>query len=477
MRIVLLPNIGLSNIHADSDYYGYKKMIDVATKFYDDMYFYFVVPEHFKDKVEEMPRTKIIGIPESRGFNTNEHVTSIDFWKMFNWASGRIITDGMFTSRHHVGMFWKHAAIHNKRRYKYPVVFRQPVLVEFAKERDLYDAVYAMSLVVCDSIIYGDESYANTQDLVRKYLSPDLCNLFDEKTLKLTVGLEIDYFDMLLKKNKKHEKFTLFYGTRFNSVKRVEKVFELYDRFYSSGRPIDIIMTTPNPDGTLEKKKFMTEFLQGCIKYLYTSCPRQKYFEEASKCHAFIVTSEGENASNFIVEQLYLGLIGVFPDRKYVWEMIPKNYPFIYRSMDEAYMWLAEIEKDYPAALRKIEPTREYIRTHYHKDMTFKAHVDFLRQSINREMDVNMSLGLQNEVVDVIRETALEFDEPFKFDTFIEILNKRMMIKVDYLHPDRLNGRETLPFDVRLVLEKIGFRDTCESDTMIFKKGEGLPYE
>ena len=478
MRIVLLPNIGLSNVHADSDYYGYKKLIDVATKFYDDMYFYYVVPQGLVPKIEEMPQTKVIGIPEVRSFNTNEHVTSQEFWKHFTWACGDIITDGMFTSRHHVGLFWKHAAVHNKRKYKYPVVFRQPVLVEFDRDKiDLYDAVYAMALAACDSIIYGEESYAHAKSLVRKYLSPAMVELFDEKTMQMTVGLEIDYFDMLLTKNKKHEKFTLFYGTRFNSVKRVEKVYELYDRFYSSGRQIDIIMTTPNGELTLEKKAFTKEHLVGCIKYLYTSCGRQKYFEEASKCHAFLVTSEGENASNFIVEQLYLGLIGVFPDKKYVWEMIPKDYPFIYHSMDEAYMWLAEIERDYEAARRKIEPTREYIRSHYNKDLTFKAHVDHLRTVVQSQMTENMTRNLNNEVFNVIREVALEFDEPFAFNTFLDILNKRMIKKVAYFGSEKLNGKEAIPYDIWLALERLGFRDTCESETPTFRKVQGTSYE
>jgi hypothetical protein len=378
----------------------------------------------------------------------------------------------MFTSRHHVGLFWKHAVQDRKRDYDYAVVFRQPVLVEFDENVNLYDLVYATALVVCDSIIYGEESYANAKQLVHRYFSPAIVELFEKKTMQMTVGLELDYFDMLLKKNRKHEKFTLFYGTRFNSVKRVEKVFELYDKFYSSGRDIDIIITTPNPDETIERKTYTSKFLKGCIKYFYTNCGRQKYFEEASKCHAFLVTSDGENASNFIVEQLYLGLVGVFPDKPYVWEMIPKGYPFIYRSMMEAYMWLAEIEKDYEAARAKIEPFRQYIRRHYDKDLTFKAKVDFLRQSVFRCLNRNIALAPDNDVFEVVREVLLEFDAPFKLSAFIDILNKRMFRKIRYGMPSGMSGKATTPTDVRFMLERLGYRDTCESEEIVMVKRE-----
>ncbi len=101
MRILLLPNIGLGNINADSDFYDYSKLIDVANRYYDDMYFYLVLSERHVNQVTDLPRTKIIAIPESSDYGINEHMTTFEFVKQFHLRGGRIMTDGMYTSRFH----------------------------------------------------------------------------------------------------------------------------------------------------------------------------------------------------------------------------------------------------------------------------------------------------------------------------------------------------------------------------------------
>ena len=472
MRIVMLPNIGLSTIHADSDYYDFVKFIGVANKFYNDMYFYLAIPERHVDVIDKLEHTKVIGIPEAHDYTTNEHVTSQEFALQFHLRGGRNITDAMYTSRFHVGMWWKNALLDQKRDYWIPVIFRQPVLYPDAKGINMYEASYAMSTVICNTIIDGVESYQEALGRVKKYLSPAMIELFEKQTLVSTVGLEIKYFDDLVVKNNKYEKFTLFYGTRFNTTKRVDKVYQLYDKFYSSGRPIDIVMTTPNPELSLQKKAFTKEFLQGCIRLFYSSCGRYKYFEEASKCHTFFVASEGENAPNFFVEQIYLGLVGVLPDKPYVWEMLPKDYPFIYRSMDEAYMWLAKIQDDYAWARERLEPYRQFIKEKYEKDMTFKANVDFVRGLVQTQLSHNMNEIPNKAVDDIVQEVLLEFDQEFTFDGFLTVLNKKMFQKVKFSRPDQIQNRQATPYDIRMSLFRAGYNDTSDSDIPTFRKAE-----
>ena len=467
MRIVILPNVGLSTLHADSDYYDFVKFIGVAAKFYSDMYFYLVLPDRHVEAADNLPRTTVMGIPEGNDFMTNEHITSQEFARQFHLRGGKIMTDCMVTSRHHVGMWWKNAILDQKRHNDYPVVFRQPVLYpNFEGPLNPYEMTYAMATVVCHSIIDGQESYNEALARNRKYLSPAMVKHFEDQTMVSTVGLEIDYLNMLNQKNRKYDKFTLFYGTRFNVTKRVEKVYELYDKFYASGRPIDIVITTPNPDLSLAKKAFTKEYLTGCIRLFYSSCGRMKYFEEASKCHAFLVTSDGENAPNFFVEQIFLGLIGVLPDKPYVWEMLPRDYPFIYRSMDEAYMWLAKIQENYAWARQLLEPYREYIAENYEKDMTTRAKVDY------EYFDFALRKCPNNAVRDVVAETLLEFDQDFTFSAFMQVLNKRMFQPVKFARPDQIQNRQATPLDIRLMLLALACEDTCNGPDPVFHKLE-----
>ncbi len=472
MRILLLPNIGLGNINADSDYYDYSKLIDVANRYYDDMFFYLVLSERHANQIPNLPRTKIIPIAETSDYGINEHMTTFEFVKQFHLRGGNIITDGMFTSRFHVGLWWRSGPLDFKRAYNYPVIYRQSVLYEKQQNFTDYDATYALANVVCNTIVDGQQAYDHTLGLVERFLSPAMVKEFVDQTLISTVGLDLPYFDLLIKKNRKHEKFTLFYGTRFNTTKRVELIFQLYDKFYSSGREIDIIMTTPTAQSALQKKKFMKEYLTRSIKFFYPDCGRYKYFEEASKCHAFVVASEGENVSNFIVEQMYLGLIAVLPDKPYVWTMLPKDYPFIYRSFEEAYSWLAWISEDYDRALKRMEPYRQYIRDNYLVDETFRRNLNFLRETVTRQLGYDCEAFPIKQLYTLIKEVSLEFDKPFTLDTFMAILNKRMVLKIGYSSPDKVGQRQLTPLDVRIALHRIGFRDTCETEVPTFKKIE-----
>ena len=229
-------------------------------------------------------------------------------------------------------------------------------------------------------------------------------------------------------------------------------------------------MTTPNPDLTIKKKKFTHEYLQGCIRLFYTDCGRFKYFEEASKCHAFLVTSDGENAPNFFVEQIYLGLIGVLPDKPYVWEMLPKDYPFIYRSKDEAYMWLAQIAGNYEHYRQQLEPYRQFIKEKYQKELTFKRNVDFVRELAFGYADKNIREAPNKLITEIVREVLLEFDRPFAFDAFIQIVNKRLFLKARTGRPEQIQHRQATLSDIRYALMAEGYEDTCESEQPVFRK-------
>ena len=172
MRIALIPNIGLADPNFDSDYYEYSKLIKAAAAFYNDMYFYLVLPERHVADADELPNTTVVGIPEAHDFTTNEHLTTQEFALQFTLRGGRYQYDALYTSRHHVGLWWKNALLDQKRDYWIPVIFRQPVLYPNQKRLNAYEAVYAMATAVCNTIIDGDESYQENLARVKRYLSP-----------------------------------------------------------------------------------------------------------------------------------------------------------------------------------------------------------------------------------------------------------------------------------------------------------------
>ena len=467
MRIVILPNVGLNKVESDADYFTYRDFILYATSQYEDMYFYFVLPAKLKTELPELPRTTFVWVEEPVNFVFNEYVASREFLAQFRQAGGHYHSDGMLTSRLVYGMHFKAGVTNTHRRGSYPVVLRETIVKtvwDYKSRWSDTDFMTAAAFTFCPTIFENPRSYAGAVSVVERYMAAAGVERMKKYSYQSSMVVDTDYQDILIKKNKKHERFTLFFGARFNYSKNVALVYQILDKFYASGREIDIIITTPNKQLTLDHLDFTKKYLRGgCIKYLYTDCGRDKYLEEASKCHAFVV----DTGITFTIEMLYLGLVGVVPNVDYVDYLLRGDYPYKFDSQEEAYMWLSEIYDDYEKARAAIEPHRQWIAQKYRKQDVFKGEVEFVRGQLQETVENRQPL---NFGIPMMREALMEFDKPFRFNTFLAILNKYMINKVEY--SDFPMGRMLNPHDVRWTLEKLGYRDTCTESEPIYVKTE-----
>jgi hypothetical protein len=150
--------------------------------------------------------------------------------------------------------------------------------------------------------------------------------------------------------------------------------------------------------------------------------------------------------------------------------MLPKDYPFIYRSSDEAYMWLARIQENYEWARQLIEPYRKYIVEKYERDLTVRGKVDYVRSAVNQYLNYNVEHCPNKAVRNVVEETLLEFDEDFTFSSFLQVLNKRMFQPVKFARPDQIQNRQATPLDIRMILIGLGYEDRCDGPEPVFHK-------
>lgn len=63
---------------------------------------------------------------------------------------------------------------------------------------------------------------------------------------------------------------------------------------------------------------------------------RETYWEGLARTTAFLATAEEESYGLEYVEALLAGAIGIFPDRPWVWTVVPAGYPFVYHDAGEA---------------------------------------------------------------------------------------------------------------------------------------------
>ncbi|MFV0633781.1 glycosyltransferase family 1 protein [Demequina sp.] len=63
---------------------------------------------------------------------------------------------------------------------------------------------------------------------------------------------------------------------------------------------------------------------------------REDYYYRLARTTAFLATARDESYGLEYVEALVAGAVGVFPDRSWARELLPDEYPFLYRNMIEA---------------------------------------------------------------------------------------------------------------------------------------------
>ena len=81
---------------------------------------------------------------------------------------------------------------------------------------------------------------------------------------------------------------------------------------------------------------------------------REEYWESLARMTAFLATAKKEAYGFEYLEALVAGAIGVFPDTTWARKTVPEDYPYFYRTSDEAVSMLKEILNDPQTARNAI---------------------------------------------------------------------------------------------------------------------------
>lgn len=201
----------------------------------------------------------------------------------------------------------------------------------------------------------------------RKFLCGTEMLKLQERLFVNPVGVPTDAIDNVrgIPKNKK---FTLFFGARAKEVKNIDQILKLYDLIYKSGKDVDIIVATP----THERKvvELIGKDLLQSNKAIQIHCGmgRSEYLKLAAQSHVFVAMSRLEGFPVGFWEQLYLGLVGLFPDRPWARGQLPKEYPFFFQNMEDAFTLLTWVLDHYEEAKTRTEFMQPLIREGYTKE-------------------------------------------------------------------------------------------------------------
>lgn len=490
-RILLIPHLGLSQCRSDSSYQGFIDMVksNVNATGKDKCFFYMILPDWAQDPFPDEPNQMTMTVRMNKDFWISEMIGVEPEFLASNFCrrGGRYVIDMLYTEMVRPSWYMGQVLGDYRARHGVPVAVGDPIGISTVVNR-----TWEHQIANCMSYLHGYTvtDYGEDRDYyvgqIKQFFKPAYVEKFIDRLWSVNNGIDFDAYSKIAEEERcnKHEKISLFCGMRFNENKGIKFIMDVFKTLYASGRDVYIASTT----GTAEVKG-MQQIPGGDMSMLKTmkfSCKREEYIREASRCHVFLSASKDESFAMHIVEQLSLGLVGVVPDLYWVWECIPRNYPFVYRSGDrlQAYTVVSWCMDNYERAKAMIEPIVAEIRAKYNSKNSSGAMIDMFERRIDERFVDYKSKKLSFSKSGKFRfpfrlevcDAADSLGESFSMDDLLGKL-KSKMVGTDMNVFKRLGGpRMGVPtlYDIRMMLHSYGWEDACDGPEVRFVRGDNV---
>lgn len=460
-RWLLIPHTGLKNIHGDSNYLLFLDLVKYLTS--RGHWCYMIMPGYAREKVRHMPRLMYL-------FQDVHY----DFYTSYAMLDAKWICD-LFSRR--VGIDLIDAIVTSKAML---IPSLQELLSDHVRCKDI--VCYHIEPGVCDQ--EGGASFGGDMQMVRtalgyaygipvfltpyereravrlsaEYVSGSTIDMIYQDSIVAPVGIDVDGIDAVTKGIERSDRFTLFFGARMNAVKQPDRIIEIYDYFYKYGRDIDIVITTGTQELPAIKWKRKVKKGRDYLRIKW-ACTREEYLKEAAKCHAFICWSTSEGFPVGFWEQMYLGLVGLFPNKKWATKQLPPEYKWIFSTKQEAYAMLVEIAKDWEKHHKDMAYVRNLIKEEYPIGKIYAVIESDLEKRIADRKSYRMTKG----VVDLVKDVLPVTGDKFSLVQLLDLMNQQGRAFMSENKARSMTFRYPSNYDVHRWLLDNGFRDRCDS--------------
>lgn len=457
MNWLVIPHTGKVNVRGESNFILFE---DMARSFIEaGDYVYFCVPQWAKDEDLLLPRDKCkyIKLDITGAYYVDMLLWGHTLAKDLNRKIGSVNIDCVITSKPFLVPYLA-VGLSDISRGDVPVMYFEPgVDDKFERLRRSEQQEQTPWFAVCSAYVTGYTTFLTQAELdsatkyVRQFFTPSLVDEFyRERSMVLPVGVPIELLDKY--KDKPKGKFKLFFGARVNDVKRADKIADLFTKFYSSGRDVDITICTSTPDMLAKRYIGKQTLHENKNIQLFTDMNREKYLEQASSAHVFVAMSKREGFPVGFWEQMYLGIIGVFINEKWVRAQIPSDYPFIFNTYEEAYAMLSWIMDNYEEAKAKVQHLRDRVRD-FNKTRIYAETRERGMFLSNKKDQWRMTTG----IVDLINQALPEMGDEFSLLELLTKLNEKGEIFVISNKARGRTYRYPSDYDIYRYMQTIGF--------------------
>ena len=364
MRIAFVPCVTHTSWSTESEITQFRRFARTVWE-HDGVVSYLLIPSNMLDdsKVEDEP-PYLFNI--KTGLWQKFHVAMGNMPKGFdqlvNTGLPKLYADMVVTTRTGAAGYMQRQLWDGKQTIL-PVFIQEQMAADYSTPvvtmiDDIDLMARSMSYAVCRPLFATDLEKKSAVTACRRFLTASVCRKIAAKSPVFPHGISFEAVDKVQKKlkGKKNRSFTVFFGGRLNALKRANQLMATYDKFYASGRPIRIIITSPLPS---MPKKAPREI------ELKDSLNTEQFLKECCKAHVLLASSRIEGFTAGLHEMMATGMVTILPDLEWAKVLLKEkwaDYPFKYKTFAEAYALLTVVYDDYEGARKKVAWMPQWLR-------------------------------------------------------------------------------------------------------------------
>ena len=479
MRLLIIPWSTVKNYEQDSMYLQIRDFAEwLVENSPEPVYFYWLLQREtaFRELQKANPLFwkygKIIQYSEgSTDFHDSSYLLPGNtVYHNFNRRQGNYPVDAVLMFWPGTSVWVKRWLIDMRRRWMNPPVFvPNPQVMNFIHERfrTIHKYERFMHMVGYSDtyqFLLSTEERSQAIKGAREYMAGTMLRKIPELTKIVPMGIRTDIIDRLLAEDsEKYDKFTLFYGGRFNSVKNVVSIVAWFDDVFKAGHDVQIVMTTPN--------RMTKEFIAGDYPHFkfHWNQSREDYLRKAIKSHISICATEYESFGAAFFEQLYAGTVAIFPDKPWVKSVFQgMDYPFKFEDKQEAQTLIRYIKDNYEECLDQISWVRDFIKEKMRSDLVFTSYRDSIFEGVEAQDEAFKKANMGTSINKLIDDAADILGDEF---TFADMEKALFSLSDTFKWPLFMRARAPSKWDVyRYLIARKGYIDTCTEEMPIFRK-------
>lgn len=469
MRLAIIPMYSSPhNIRTDSVFNGLKVLVRAMVEAREDAFIYITVPEDTDapEAVEEAfdhPRILAIRVPAKRNQYLDLVTLPDAIVKRFSEVEGDLYVDAVLTSKAAV-LPYLNMALHTwgtNGSGGIKLAWLNSFFMRSGDQGFLRNAYFrdqTLGLASADALFWiGEHIMQEGLSMARDTLSFAELRRLREKSHVSYWPVKFERLQKYRAERDPNGPRVLNFAYALNNNYNTQDVLEVFDYLFARGnRNVRVLVTTPSLVDTPipeDYKKYMD---------IHLGLPQEQFFQKISTAHAFVMMPrQNIELSPSVIEQQYLGLVGVFPDRPFTKVHCYPGYPYIGKNKTEVHGMLRYVLDHYhePDVQEVIRKQREYIEANFSAEVVATRIYDTLKDVVGVGYP-----GCEGQLKELLTEAFKDIPEGqrIEYDEWC----------------DRIKGAGSMGHDPRNIkpvlyglcknrfrkaMELVGFKDTCDS--------------